>query len=166
MDFIEETEIYRLGALCGIYSKQELIKYLDKLIYDLEDVPCEIIEASLLHNKNINEISDKLIELTWRINVDRDSVTKQLLHIIYEKYYLKTISLEDAIYYLYKMIEDIYSSEKLIDVDLSDEIIELINYLSDGLYLAEEGIYGDIGDIRKAFEEFINDYKIIDSNEF
>ena len=28
MDFIEKIEIYRLGALCGIYSKQELIKYL------------------------------------------------------------------------------------------------------------------------------------------
>ena len=107
MDFIEKIEIYRLGALCGIYSKQELIKYLDKLIYDLDDIPCEIIEASMLSNKNINDISDKLIELTWQINDDKDLVNKQLLHTICERYYLKSISIEDAIYYLYNMIKEL-----------------------------------------------------------
>ena len=96
MDFIEKIEIYRLGALCGIYSKQELIKYLDKLIYDLDDIPCEIIEASMLSNKNINDISDKLIELTWQINDDKDLVNKQLLHTICERYYLKSISIEEG----------------------------------------------------------------------
>lgn len=107
MDFIEKIEIYRLGALCGIYSKQEVIKYLDKLIYDLDDIPCEIIEASMLSNKNINDISDKLIELTWQINDDKDLVNKQLLHTICERYYLKSISIEDAIYYLYNMIKEL-----------------------------------------------------------
>lgn len=129
MDFIEKIEIYRLGALCGIYSKQEVIKYLDKLIYDLDDIPCEIIEASMLSNKNINDISDKLIELTWQINDDKDLVNKQLLHTICERYYLKSISIEDAIYYLYNMIKEL---------DLSEKTIAKIQYLSDGLFLAEQ----------------------------
>lgn len=82
-----------------------------------------------------------------------------MLHIICEKYYKSQIFLEDAIYYLNEMVKEAYSPEKLIDIDLSDEIINTIHYLSDGLYLAKEGIYGNIDDIRKAFEEFINDYK-------
>ena len=55
-------------------------------------IPCEIIEASMLSNKNINDISDKLIELTWQINDDKDLVNKQLLHTICERYYLKSIT--------------------------------------------------------------------------
>lgn len=149
MNLIEKIEVYRLGALCGIYSKQELIKYLDKLIYDLDDIPCEIIEASMLSNKNINDISDKIKNFTWQVNVNKDFVNKQLLHIIYERYYLKTISLEDAIYYLYNMIKEL---------DLSEKIIAAIQYLSDGLFLAEQDIDGDVEGIRKDFEKFISDY--------
>lgn len=63
MNLLYEIEIYLLGTLCGIYSKEELIKYLDNLISKLNDVPFEVIEASLLSDKNINDISRKLKEL-------------------------------------------------------------------------------------------------------
>ena len=159
MKFVEQIEIYRLGALCGIYSKQELIKYLDKLIYDLDDIPSEIIEASMLSSKNVNDISDKLYEVTHKFEIDNELIVNRLLHTICKRYYQDEMSLEDSVYYLYKIIKDSYSSERLIGVDLSDEMINTIQYLSDGLDLAEEGIYGDITDIRKEFEKFINNYK-------
>lgn len=153
MDLIEKIEIYRLGALCGIYSKEELVSYLDSMIADLGDVPSEIIEASMLSNKDINDISDKLRELTWKVNDNKDLVNKQLLHTICERYYLKTTSLEDAIYYLHNMIKEL---------NLSEIIIDKIQYLSDALFLAEQDIYGNVDEVRKDFEEFINDYiKII-----
>ncbi|WP_390480235.1 hypothetical protein [Clostridium baratii] len=63
MNLSYEIEIYLLGTLCEIYSKEELIKYLDNLISKLNDVPFEVIEASLLSDKNINDISRKLKEL-------------------------------------------------------------------------------------------------------
>lgn len=154
METVERIEVYRLGALCGIYSEQELIKYLDKLIYDSDDISSEIIEVSMIANKNINDISEKLRELTEPINIEKDFVFKELLQIIYKRYCLNIITLEDAIYYLYTMIKE---------VDLSEEIISKIQYLSDGLFLAEQNIYWDVEEIRKAFEEFISMYAIIDS---
>ncbi|MGG7210457.1 hypothetical protein [Clostridium baratii] len=100
MNLSYEIEIYRLGALFGFYSKEELIKYLDNLISELDDVPFEVIEALLLSNKNINYISRKLKELIDEKIYNEKLVTEYLLHIISEKYYTREISLEDAIYYL------------------------------------------------------------------
>ncbi|OPF51892.1 hypothetical protein BH721_10485 [Clostridium baratii] len=147
MNLAYEIEIYRLCTLCGIYSKEELIKYLDNLISELDDVPFEVIEASLLSNKNINDISKKLKGLIDEKIYNEALVTEYLLHIISEKYYTREISLEDAIYYLDNMLKETY---------LPEEIIKEIQYLSDGLYLAKQNIYGETETIRKDFEKFIN----------
>ena len=55
------VEIYRLATLIGLYSKEELIKYLD-------EVPNEIIEASIDKNKKIDDISMSLREYTNKGN--------------------------------------------------------------------------------------------------
>ncbi|MVX63385.1 hypothetical protein GKZ28_06710 [Clostridium chromiireducens] len=62
----------------------------------------------------------------------------------------------------------IYSKRELsefldkIIVDLEEppyEIIDTINYLSDGLYLAKERIYGEVEDIKQNFIKFISQYQ-------
>ena len=139
MELVKEIEIYRVATLVGIYSKEELIKYLDMLIFELDEVPAEVIEASILSKHNINDISDKLMEITSKIN-SKDYIVKELLHIIYKRYYLKQINLDDAIYYLYKMKNE---------MQLSEELINEIEYLSDGIFLAEQDIYEDIEETKK-----------------
>ena len=129
MELVKEIEIYRVATLVGIYSKEELIKYLDMLISELDEVPAEVIEASILSKHNINDISDKLMEITSKIN-SKDYIVKELLHIIYKRYYLKQINLDDAIYYLYNMKNE---------MQLLEELITEIEYLSDGIFLAEQG---------------------------
>ena len=149
MELVKEIEIYRVATLVGIYSKEELIKYLDMLISELDEVPAEVIEASILRKHNINDISDKLMEITSKIN-SKDYIVKELLHIIYKRYYLKQINLDDAIYYLYNMKNE---------MQLLEELITEIEYLSDGIFLAEQDIYGDVEEIKKEFEKFIGEYK-------
>jgi hypothetical protein len=50
MNLKEQIEIYRIATALGIYSKKELIEFLDKIIVDLDEPPYEIIEASLACN--------------------------------------------------------------------------------------------------------------------
>lgn len=149
MNLSEEIEVMRIGTLCGIYSKEELICYLDKIISEVEDVPFEIIEASLCSSKNINDISIKLKEYTSRYYGNEDIIQNQMFYIIASKYYSEKVSLDDCIYYLYNLLKEI---------NLPKEVEEKIQYLSDGLFLAEEEIYGDIETIKNDFEEFINKY--------
>lgn len=149
MNLSEEIEVIRISTLCGIYTKEELICYLDKLISEIEDIPFEVIEASLCSSKNISDISIKLKEYTSQYYVDKDIIQNELIHIIACKYYTEKISLDDCIYYLYNLLKEI---------NLSEEVEQKIQYLSDGLFLAEQDIYGDIEIIKKDFEEFIKKY--------
>lgn len=90
-----------------------------------------IIEASLKCNIKFDDASHILKEYV----IEYDFVKSHLLHIICDKYNTKEISLRDSIYYLEQ-----FNSELPFD----DEIISIIYSLSDGLYLAEQGIYGDM----------------------
>jgi len=149
MNLVEQIDIYRMGTLCGIYSKEELIGFLDKIIVDLDEPPYEIIEASLACNSNLQDALHILKEYFYGNNGDDSTVNKQLLHIISEKYQVNEITLEDSIYYLDQLMNE---------VNLDNETIATINYLSDGLYLAKQGIYGDVETIKNDFIEFISEY--------
>ena len=149
MNLVEQIDIYRMGTLCGIYSKEELIEFLDRIIVDLDEPPYEIIEASLACNSNLQDALHILKEYFYGNNGDDSTVNKQLLHIISEKYQVNEITLEDSIYYLDQLMNE---------VNLDNETIATINYLSDGLYLAKQGIYGDVETIKNDFIEFISEY--------
>ena len=144
------VEIYRLATLIGLYSKEEMIKYLDEIILDLEEVPNEIIEASVCKNKKIDDISMSLREYTNNGKCNKDYVLDILIKIIAKQYYDKKITLCEAIYYL----DNLRKIENLKE-DVEDTIV----YLSDGYYLANEGIYGNLDTIKGEFEKFILQYK-------
>lgn len=149
MNLVEQIDIYRMGTLCEIYSKEELIGFLDKIIVDLDEPPYEIIEASLACNSNLQDALHILKEYFCGNNGDDSTVNKQLLHIISEKYQVNKITLEDSIYYLDNLMKE---------VNLDNEIIATINYLSDGLHLAKHGIYGEVETIKNDFIKFISEY--------
>lgn len=143
-------EIYRLAILMGLYSKEELIKYIDEIILTLEKVPNEIIEASMGKNKKIDDISMSLREYTKDCQCNKEYVLGTLIKIIAKQYYDKEITLYEAIYYL----DNLRKVENLKE-DVEDTIV----YLSDGYYLANEGIYGNLDTIKGEFEKFILQYK-------
>lgn len=149
MNLVQQIEVNRLAVLCGIFSKEELIKFLDKIIANLDEPPYEIIEASLVYNSNIQDALHMLREYFYRSNGDDLNIYKELLHIISEKYQANEISINDSICYLDNLMKE---------VNLDDEIISIINYLSDGLYLAEQKIYGDLETIEDEFIKFILQY--------
>lgn len=137
------VEIYRLATLIGLYSKEELIKYLD-------EVPNEIIEASIDKNKKIDDISMSLREYTKDCQCNKEYVLATLIKIIAKQYYDKEITLYEAIYYL----DNLRKIE-----NLKEDVEDIIVYLSDGYYLANEGIYSNLDTIKNEFETFILQYK-------
>jgi len=149
MKLIEQIEVYRLATVCGIYSKEELIKFLDKIIDNVAEPPYEIIEASLACNSKMQDALHIIKDYFYTNNGDDSTIIKEFLHIIYEKYKVNEITLEDSIYYLYNLLKE---------ANLDNEIEAAINYLSDGLFLAEQDIYGDVEEIKNYFIEFISKY--------
>lgn len=150
MDLVEQVEICRIATACGIYSNTGLSEFLDKIIVDLYEPPYEIIEASLACNKNMQDALHILKEYFYSNNGSKTNINKHLLCIIRERYHSHKITLEDAIYYLDNLLKE---------TDLENEIIANINYLSDGLYLAKERIYGEVEDIEQDFIKFISQYQ-------
>ena len=87
----DNVEIYRLATLIGLYSKEELIKYLDEIILTLEEVPNEIIEASIGKDKKIDDISMSLREYTKNSKCNKEYVLAVLIKIIAKQYYDKML---------------------------------------------------------------------------
>ncbi|WP_455577696.1 hypothetical protein [Anaerosinus sp.] len=116
-----------------------------------------MIEASLLAKKKPIDLSYKLKELKgterfgYVVNVFLGLCYKSLLN---EKFSLKEI---------YFFLNDLINSDKILD----DDMITDINTLTDGYYLAEMRIYGEIEDasmeIRRflaQFEKFTEEFRI------
>ena len=80
----------------GLYSKEELIKYLDEIILTLEEVPNKIIEASIGRNNKIDDISMRLREYTKNGQCNKDYVLAILIKIIAKQYYDKKITLYES----------------------------------------------------------------------
>jgi hypothetical protein len=149
MNLIQQIEVYRLATICGLYSKEELINFLDKIIANLDEPPYKIIEASLACNSKMQDALHIIKDYFYTNNGDESTIIKEFLHIICKKYQVNEITLEDSIYYLYNLLKE---------TNLDNEIEATINYLSDGLFLAEQDIYGDVEDIKNDFIEFISKY--------
>lgn len=149
MNLIQQIDVYRLATICGLYSKEELIKFLDKIIDNIDEPPYEIIEASLACNSKMQDALHIIKDYFYANNGDDSTTINEFLHIICEKYKANEITLEDSIYCLYNLLKE---------ANLDNEIEAAINYLSDGLFLAEQDIYGDVEEIKNYFIEFISKY--------
>ncbi|GAA0086360.1 hypothetical protein UT300007_27990 [Clostridium sp. CTA-7] len=146
MDLYTELEIYRIAVLVGIYSKEDLIRHLDKLIEELDDIPYEIIEASL--GKKIDNILMTIKELINKHNIRKNLVLGSLIKILKKRYSKKLINAFEGIYFLEQLRKH---------CDFSDYDREYITYLSDGYYLANESIYGEMNKIKTDFNSYLSD---------
>ncbi|CUO20869.1 hypothetical protein [Clostridium paraputrificum] len=149
MDLYTELEIYRIAVLVGLYSREDMLTKLDNIIEDLEDIPYEIIEASL--GKKTDDILMIIEELINKHCFKKDVVLGSLINLIEKRHNENLINTFEGIYYLEQL-------EKYCDFNDYDR--EYIIYLSNGYYLANEGIYGEMNKIEIDFNNFLTHLSI------
>ena len=145
MDIKLSAEVYRIGISIGLLTIEDIMKWADKVIEQYDTPPYEIIELSLSAKKKLEDITFSLTEIRGDFD-DNDLPPKIVLGLLNQ--YLNTS--EDMAYVIQKM-------DKLIKyLPDSYEGIEMeIHFLSDGYYLAEKNIYGDLKEIHANLKEFL-----------
>lgn len=143
----DEAEIFRIGLIIGYFTKKDVINWTDKVIETQENDEYEIIEASLLEHSSKADIASKLAEIKgvtnnkYNINV--------VLGVCSASYRSNKFTEDEIFTMLYKLIS-------ALNISIDSEIWQSIDRLSDGYYLATEGIYGFPEDIRKELTEFLD----------
>lgn len=145
-----EAEIYRIGLIIGYFVKCDVIDWVDKLIDTQESVEYEFIELSLLASSSKIEIASKLFDIKGIAN--EQIIINVFLGLCSSSYNSNEFNEDEICTFLYRLI-----SSK-IDISISSEIEETIHYLSDGYYLATEGIYGSLEDICSELKKFLDKY--------
>lgn len=144
-----QATIYRFGLDCGLFTKNEVIGWCDRLIESLDNPPYEIIELSLMGKKSISDLTQKLIEIGDLSDLKK--VVKILLAILNHKFNLNEISLKEAIKSSYHL---------LMITNLWDEAEFYSLYWMDDEYeLAANGIYSNIDNVEEAFKTIISSYE-------
>ena len=144
MDIKLSAEVYRIGVSIGLLTIEDIMKWADNVIEQYDTPPYEIIELSLSAKKNLEDITLSLMEI--RGDFDNDLPPKIVLGLLNQ--YLNTP--EDMAYVIQKM-------DKLIKYlpDSYEGIEREIHFLSDGYYLAEKNIYGDLQEMHANLKGFL-----------
>lgn len=145
-----EAEIFRIGLIMGYFTKNDVIDWADKIIETQDEVEYEIIEVSLLVNSSKANIASKLKEVKGII--DGSLVINILLGLCSSSYNSKKFSIGEICGFLYSLV----SNTTCIPID--SEIERIIHFLSDGYYLATEGIYGELTDVTRELKSFLDQY--------
>jgi hypothetical protein len=148
----DEAEIYRIGLVTGLFTKNDVISWADKIIEIQESIEYEIIEISLLERSNKADIALKLSE--FKGVTDKHKIINTFLGLCSYFYNNKEFTADDMCTILYRLV-----STK-VDISICSDIEQKIHYLSDGYYLASEGIYGDLESICTDLNGFLEQYLI------
>lgn len=146
----DEAEIFRIGLIIGYFTKDDVIKWADRLIETNGNVEYEIIEISLLSNSSKADIASKLREVKGILN--EQLIINVLLGLLSYGYNSNKFSEDEICTFLYHLVSN------KIDISISNDIEQNIHHLSDGYYLATEDIYGDLEEICKELKEFLDLY--------
>lgn len=144
------AEICRIGLVNGLFTKEDVICWADKIIETQEAVEYEIIEISLLGSSSKADIALKLFEVKGI--PDNQNIINVFLGLCSDNYNANKFNADDICTFLYRLVSN------KSDIHISSDIKQKIHYLSDGYYLASEGTYGDLTDICKDLKEFLDQY--------
>jgi hypothetical protein len=148
MDIKVTSEVFRLGLSVGFYSVKDVIKWADNQIEKLESPPYEFIEVSLSTNKKPVDICSILIQIEG--NFEEDLPIKIMLGLL-QKYLTETEDYDNVWVWLYRLNEYIPVG--------CDTILHEIIYLSDAIYLAEQGIYGSLLEVNNELKTFLSQFQ-------
>lgn len=142
------TSIYHKGLSCGVFSVDEVILFCDRVIEISENPPIEIIEASLMRSKKIDDLETKLDE--YHSSPYDELNVGIILSVINHKLSNKEIDFLGAVQ---------CSSRILMHSGFCYESEYYTLYNIEDIYgLAEEQIYGDLEEIEVEFEKEISKY--------
>ncbi|NRF95967.1 hypothetical protein HQN89_34745 [Paenibacillus frigoriresistens] len=134
--------------LQAIKKKNEVIQWVDNCI-EKYDVPYEFIELSLSSSKKIADILLILKSLYGKHEFQLPMYI--MLGKLRSEFIDKNISTENFFTYIYSL----YTQGCTSDEEMSQ--FSFLDRLSDGYYLATEGIYGEVEDIvQDALDELMN----------
>ena len=144
----EKAEIYRLGLIAGIFSKDDVINWVDAVIGEESNIDYALIEVSLNSTKNLEDIA---LELK---NVKGEFDSKIVASILIGILALKFEENHDLGSEIASMLHKFAHNSTVLD----NEVISKINELNDGFYLAEQEIYGNLKDMTIELHDFLKDY--------
>jgi len=145
LDIKLSAEVYRIGVLIGLLNIQDVIKWADNVIEQCDTPPYEIIELSFSAKEKLEDITLRLMEIRGDFD-DNDLSPKVILGLLNQ--YLNTPEdIANVIEKLDKLIEYLPDSYEGIEME--------IHFLTDGFYLAEENIYGDLKEVHSNLKEFL-----------
>jgi len=147
MDIKLMAEVYRLGVSIGLLSIEEVIKWADNVIEQLDTPPYEIIELSLSTKEKLEVINLKLMNIKGEF--DYDFPPKIILGLL-NQYLNTTEDMSSVIEKMDKLIEHLPDSCEWIETE--------IHFISDGFYLAEPNIYGELKEVLINLRRFLNQF--------
>ena len=141
------AEVYRIGYSIGVFMKQEVIKWADSVIETLDNPPYEIIDLSLSSKLNTEKFMWKLESIKGE--VEQDQSPKILLGLLHD-----TLDRQQDISTVVEKMDRLipYLPENCEPIEME------IHYLSDAFYLAENGAYRDLQEVRSEIEDFLNEF--------
>ena len=141
------AEVYRIGFSIGVFTIQEVIKWADRVIENLDSPPYEIIDLSLSSKLHTEKFMWKLESVQGK--VEQDLAPKVLLGLLRDTLDRRQ-DLKDVINKMDKLIQYIPENCGRIEME--------IHYLSDAFYLAENGGYRDLQEVRSELEDFLDEF--------
>jgi hypothetical protein len=145
IDIRTKAGAYYLALSIGYTGKSDVIKWADFCIEHFE-VPYDFIDLSLSGSKSID---DTLSNLKRIYGKDEFVIPMSImLGLIRSEFIKHKISVDNFFTYIYRL----YTHGCMSDKDVNE--FSFLDRLSDGYYLATEGIYGSIKDIvQEAIDE-------------
>ncbi|MDP4147024.1 MAG: protein kinase [Bacillota bacterium] len=151
------SQVYKEGLASGVFSKDDVISWVDKVIEIQDNPPYEFIEISLMSKTRINDIEGKLGEFYKELDISY--VTKVVLSIIYYNLSNGRITIEKAIRLVAKLL--------LNTGECFEREYQSLYYCDDAYDLAMQGVHHSLKDVIKVFKsgiekysDYINDFRI------
>lgn len=149
------AHLYALGLGCGLWNKEDVISWCDRLIEANDHPPYEIIEISLMSTAKLVYIESAL--LSYSRTVDEKSSVNILLSVLNERLVDKKWNVKQAITCSTRLLVNrgVYWEEEYFDLYSLDDSYDLAQ---EGIHFNEEDVistYIDtLGAFRVHFKEF------------
>ena len=141
-------EVYKLGISIGLFTIQDVIRWADTVIEQLDIPPYELIDLSLSSINNVDTVIQKLMELKGEFNPD---VPPKIILGILNNYLDDTQDMIHVIQLMDKLVQYLPACCEWIESE--------IHFLSDEYYLAEQKIYGNVKELFHRLGHFLDQFK-------
>ncbi|WP_046173590.1 hypothetical protein [Domibacillus indicus] len=157
MDFLKSLAgIYYLGIGCGVWNKDEVIEWCDRVIEAMDHPPVELLEVSMMSKSKLDDIERKLFELS--AIEDEEHMAKVVLSIIHKKAELAQLPAERAIRITSRLLVHTglsWESEYYGLYSFDDSYDLAVNGVIEKLPAeVEKDFIGELGAFQKYFKEF------------